>query len=416
MPDRRSFLRRASAALPAAALAPHAWTDSPLADTPAGQRLRGVRSELGAHLKQARVREVNVYPLRRLSLVQVVADDGTQGWGEAGHSGGELVLHVVRDQIADLVVGQDVFDADPVWHRVFFEIDELGPGGLASQALAGVDCALWDLRGKLLGVPVYQLLGGAFRREIPLYGSFSRSLGGSRRMTPAQAAEKAAELVDEGFKALKVRMAIREEGVDPDPDPSWAVLDAVRAAIGDAFPLYVDANNGYTPGVAIRAARRLREDYGAEVFEEPLSPYHYKELGRVNDATEILIAGGEHEYTKWAFRDLILDGKADILNPDLSKLAGITEGMKVAALSEVFERPISVHNARPTLLTAAHAHFVAAVRMAYRTQEHPGNRRLSHLWDYFQNRLAHENGILRVPETPGLGLTPDLAAIRAAAD
>ncbi|MEM8557275.1 MAG: mandelate racemase/muconate lactonizing enzyme family protein [Bacteroidota bacterium] len=411
--SRRSFLRRAAVlplgALPVTALAAH---DSDAVAEALAPRAPSWANEVG----QTKVAKVETYAVRRLNVVKVTADDGTVGWGEAGHSGGRLVLDVVRREITELVEGTDVFDAEPTWAKVFYEIDELGPGGLASQALAGVDCALWDLRGKLLGVPVSALLGGTFRTSFPVYGSFSRSLGGDRRMTPEQAADKAVELVEEGFRALKVRMAIREEGADPIPDPSWPVLDAVRAAIGDDIALYVDANNGYTPGRAILAARRLREDYGAEVFEEPVAAYHYPSLGRVSDATDLLIACGEHEYTLWQFRDLILQGRVDLLNPDVSKLGGLTEAKKVAALAEAFDLPISVHNARPTLLTAAHAHFVASCRTAYRTQEHPGNERLQSLWQYFENRLTHDNGVFHVPTGPGLGLVVNEDALKRDAD
>ena len=96
----------------------------------------------------------------RACYVKVTADDGTSGWGEAGHSGAPFVAALINKEIAELATGRDVFDAEPTWDAIFYEIDELGPGGIASQALAGVDCALWDLRGRLLGVPVWQLIGG----------------------------------------------------------------------------------------------------------------------------------------------------------------------------------------------------------------------------------------------------------------
>ena len=372
------------------------------------------RRRLDGERRQARVKEVVAYAVPDAIFVRVTADDGTSGWGEAGHDGGYLVQEVVHRELRPLVVGADVFDAEPVWARMFYEIDELGPGGLASQALAGVDCALWDLRGKLLGMPVWALLGGKFRSEFPLYGSFS--IGSMRRhLTPDQAAATAAGLVEQGFRAIKVRLGIREEFADPDPDPAFPTVAAVRRAIGDEIPLYVDANNGYRVARAIEVGRRLAGEWGVSVFEEPVAAYHYPSMARVADALDLAIAAGEHEYTRWAFRDLILNGRPDVLNPDVSKLAGLTDARKVAALAEAFDLPISVHNARPTLLTAAHMHFVASAQTATRPQEHPGNERLADLWRFFENRISQRDGILTVLDEPGLGLRVDEAAVRKAA-
>jgi L-alanine-DL-glutamate epimerase-like enolase superfamily enzyme len=360
----------------------------------------------------SKVADVEAFAVDGAVFVKVTADDGSAGWGEAGHSGESLVADLVRRVLKPLAIGQDVFSAEPVWSRMYFEADELGPGGIASQGLAGVDCALWDLRGKLLGVPVWALLGGKFRDRVPLYGSFSRD----KAPTPEKAAEKAAELVEQGFRAIKVRLAIREENQDPADDPARPLITAVRRAVGDDIALYVDANNGYSPSRAIEVGRMLHEELGVSVFEEPVAMHHYASLAQVADALPMAIAAGEHEYTRWQFRDLILLGKADVLNPDVSKLAGLTEAKKVAALAEAFDRPIVVHNARPTLLTAAHLHFVASCHSATRPQEHPGAGRLEHLWEFFENRLVpNPDGTIDVPNSPGLGLVVNEPRLREAA-
>ncbi|MEM6645830.1 MAG: mandelate racemase/muconate lactonizing enzyme family protein [Bacteroidota bacterium] len=398
MLNRRSFLKATPALAAGGALA--------AAETPA--HANALAREVG----QVKIKEVNAYAVNRAVFAQVIADDGTEGWGECGHSGGWFVAALVNRELSDLAEGADVFDAEPLWHKLFFEIDELGPGGIASQALAGVDCALWDLRGKLLGVPVWALLGGKFRSEISLYGSFSRSLGGNQRRTPASSAEHAAELVEEGFQSIKVRLAIREENQDPADDPALPTMRAVRDAVGDDIELFVDANNGYTAFRAIEIGKQLRDEVGITAFEEPVAAYQYPALAQVADALDLPVTAGEHEYTRWQFRDLILNGRVDVLNPDVSKLAGLTEAKKVAALAEVFDRPMAVHNARPTLLTAAHLHFVASSLNAHRRQEHPRATRLDHLWDYFENRTDVSNGIATVSDLPGLGLVPRVAAIK----
>lgn len=361
---------------------------------------------------QARIADVKAYAVKRAIFVRVNSDDGTAGWGEAGHSGGALVAGVVNRELAPLIKGMDVFDPDPVWSRMYFHADELGPSGLAAQAIAGVDCALWDLRGRLLGLPVWRLLGGKYRDRIELYGSFSRSKSDTEYLTPVECARQAAALVEEGFRGIKVRLGIREENADPDPDPSIPVVREIRAAIGHEVELMVDANNGYSAVRAIAVGRVLAEQFGVSLLEEPVAAYQYASLAAVADALAIPVSAGEHEYTKWQFRDLIMQGRVDVLNPDVSKLAGLTEAMKVAALAEVFDLPIAVHNARPTLLTAAHLHFLAASRMARRRQEHPGAKRLADLWRYFEKPLEVRNGVAVVPQDPGLGLVPIEEEIR----
>jgi L-alanine-DL-glutamate epimerase-like enolase superfamily enzyme len=368
---------------------------------------------LAANTGRAKIAKVEAFAVPRAVFVKLTADDGTTGWGEAGHSGGKLVAEVIRRELAQLYQGADVFDGDALWAKAYYEIDELGPGGLASQALAGVDCALWDLRGRLLGLPVWALLGGKYRNSFPVYGSFSRDIGRGQYRTPDEAARRAAEMVGEGFKAIKVRMAIREENADPADDPTLRTALAVRKAIGDGMPLYVDANNGYRPARAIEVGRALYEQAGVGVFEEPCAMHHYSSMAEVADALDMHIAAGEHEYTPFAFRDLIDQGKPDLLNPDVSKLSGLTAARHVASMAYLRDIPISVHNARPTLLSAAHAHFVAWAETASRPQEHPGAVRLNELWKYFREPLLPKDGVFTVPETPGLGLEPVEAAIRA---
>lgn len=378
----------------------------------AGAGLAAPLPLLAANTGRARIAKVEAFAVPRAVFVKLTADDGTTGWGEAGHSGGKLVAEVIRRELAAIYQGADVFDGDGLWARAYYEVDELGPGGLASQALAGVDCALWDLRGKLLGLPVWALLGGKERGSFPVYGSFSRDLGRGKYMTPDEAARRAAEMLGEGFTAIKVRMAIREENADPADDPTLPTARAVRKAIGDSVPLYVDANNGYRAARAITVGRALHQELGVAVFEEPCAMHHYASMAEVSGALDMAIAAGEHEYTPFAFRDLIDHGRPDLLNPDVSKLSGLTAARHVASLAYLRDLPISVHNARPTLLSAAHAHFVAWAPTASRPQEHPGAVRLKELWQYFREPLLPKDGVFTVPDTPGLGLEPDEAAIR----
>lgn len=370
---------------------------------------------LAANRRQARIAEVRAYAIPKGVFVQVVADDGTSGWGEAGHEGERHAARLINETLDKLVEGRDVFDAEGTWDRLYHEGDELGPAGVLGMALSGIDNALWDLRGRLLGLPLWALLGGKRRERITLYGSFSRDAGGGRYLTPAQCAARAAALVEEGFGTVKLRMAIREENLNPDPDPTIACVREVRRAIGDDVGLYVDPNNGYSAARAIMVGRRLQDEFGVSVYEGPVAKHHWPSLAQVVDALDMEVAEGEYAATRWQFRDLILQGRPDVLNLDLAILGGVTEGKKVQALAEAFDKPIAVHNARPTLLNAVHLHFLASCAGAGRPQEHPGRERLKEMWALFENQQLPERGSIAVPDTPGVGLIVNEAAVRAAA-
>jgi L-alanine-DL-glutamate epimerase-like enolase superfamily enzyme len=371
---------------------------------------------MSAHRGQIKIAEVRAYALPKAVFVQVIADDGTQGWGEAGHEGDRHAARIINETLDSLIEGRDVFDADGVWARLYNEGDELGPAGVLGMAISGVDNALWDLRAKLLGLPLWALLGGRFRDRITLYGSFSRAKGDGGYMTPLECARRAAALVEEGFGTVKVRMSIREENLNPDPDPTLAVVREVRRAIGDDIGLYVDPNNGYSAARAIMIGRRLQDDFAVKVYEGPVAKHHWPSLAEVADALDMEVAEGEYAATRWQFRDLILQGRPDVLNLDLAILGGVTEGKKVQALAEAFDKPIAVHNARPTLLNAVHLHFLANCAGANRPQEHPGRNRLVEMWDYFENRMLPDRGSIAVPDGPGVGLIVNEAKVRADAE
>ena len=364
---------------------------------------------------QAKIAEIRAYAVPRAVYVQVIADDGTEGWGEAGHEGGADSARLVNGRLDSLLEGTDVFAAEAAWDRLYFEADELGPAGLVAYAMSGIDCALWDLRGKLLGLPVWRLIGGKYRDEFDLYGSFSRDNGEGGFLTPAECAARAESLVALGFKTIKVRMAIREERRDPADDPMLPCMRAVRRAVGDDVALYADPNEGYSVARAIRVGRQLEEEVGIRVYESPVAAFNLDGLAEVADALDVEVAAGELLATRWQFRDLLTRGRVDVINPDVAVLGGITEGKKVAALAEAFDKGIAAHNARPTLLTAAHLHYLASCRTADRPQEHPGPERLKELWRFFEAPLPWAGGRMRVPDAPGLGLRVDAARVRAEA-
>ncbi|NJR44269.1 hypothetical protein HC761_02255, partial [bacterium] len=250
-------------------------------------------------------------------FVQVISDDGSAGWGEAGHEGGVHSARYINEELDQIVEGTDVFDADPTWLKMFHAADEMGVPGIAGYAISGIDNALWDLRGKLLGLPCHQLMGGKFRSRFDLYGSFSRDNGAGGLLSPSECAKRAEALVLAGFKTIKVRMAIREEGRDPNPDPSLEVMQAVRRAVGDAIGLYFDPNEGYSVKRALQIGRQVHEAVGIKVYESPVAANQMDDLAHIASAMpEVELASGERLATRWGFRDLMLRGRVDVINLD----------------------------------------------------------------------------------------------------
>jgi L-alanine-DL-glutamate epimerase-like enolase superfamily enzyme len=216
---------------------------------------------------------------------------------------------------------------------------------------------------------------------------------------------------------VKVRIQIREHYLNPDPDPTFAYIAAVRQAIGPDIVLMVDANNGYSAQRAIATGRKLFEKYHVTYFEDPVSDQNLVEMAEVTAALHDQdVVAGEKCYTRWQIKDLIVQGNVDIINPDVTKVGGITEMDRMATLSSCFQKPIQMHNTRPTISTAASLHCMASAPLVARFIEFPElGSTYDGLFKLFRNRVKLENGILHVPEGPGLGLDVDAAAVRAAA-
>ena len=351
----------------------------------------------------AKVTAVKTYVHPTACFVKIETDAGISGWGEADHDHTAIVAKAIRDVGARYVVGEDPFQSEHIWNQIFYLGEDLGTNGIATGALAGIDNALWDLKGKLTGQPVYKLLGGNKVEKIKVYGSFGR---GERNKikTPEECGKIAADFVARGYDTVKVRMQLRIQNRNPEPDTTEAYVKAVRQAIGDNTTLFVDFNNGYTPGKAIELILRLYEKYNVQIVEEPVSYKDYDGLRQCVEASPIRIAAGEHEFNKYEIRDLVTIGKADVINLDIIKGGGISEMKKAAHLVQAFEREVMCHNARPTLATAATVHLAASIFNAARIQEHGGERAELNQWPLFNNRFKFENGYLFVPEGPGLGL------------
>jgi L-alanine-DL-glutamate epimerase-like enolase superfamily enzyme len=296
---------------------------------------------------------------------------------------------------------------------MFYRNHDSGPGGALTNAIAGVDCALWDLKGKLLGLPVHKLIGGSYRDRVRVYGSFG--IGNVKKMSPADAARNAAKFVEKGFTAVKVRLQIRELNLNPEPEIAFEYVGAVRAAVGDKIDILVDANNGYTAARAIQVGRRLYEEFNIRYLEDPVSDQTDAEMAQVVAALEVPIIAGEKEYTRWQFRDLIAFGNVDVINPDVIKVGGITEMKKIAVLAQTYQKPIIPHNTRPTLGTAASLQFLASIPNMGPFMEFPDLDEFTDLLALMKTPIEYRDGYLTVPTAPGLGIEVDAEAVRSAA-
>jgi L-alanine-DL-glutamate epimerase-like enolase superfamily enzyme len=358
------------------------------------------------------IREVNSYVVQGACFVQVVADNGVSGWGEADADNPGLMRAFIDNGIRQEVIGETIWDGERLWDRMFYSNHDQGPGGALANAIAGIDIALWDLKGKILGLPVYQLLGGMYRDRIRAYGSFGISFG--RTHTPEQAAAQARKFVEQGFTAIKLRMQIRQNRQNPSPDPTLIYARAVRAAIGKDIDFWVDINNGYNAARAIQMEKILREELGVIFFEEPVSDQTHTETAEVVRAVDTPVIQGEKEYTRWQERELIIYGNPDILNPDPIKAGGLTEMKKIAAIAQAYGKSIMCHNTRPTLATAAALHFIASIPNCGEFLEYVDIEldRYKPLLRFMKSRHRFEKGFLYVPQGAGLGIEMDEERIR----
>ncbi len=345
-----------------------------------------------------RITDVKATALRTRSVfVQVFTDEGITGIGECSPMHLVACATFVNSVLQPLVVGEDPLHIDRVWNKMFHGTSRLGDKGIQGHAISGVDIALWDILGKVTGLPVCQLLGGCYRDKVLMYAS----IGGGDEKTPDQMARDVERFLKLGFRAVKIRMHWWANRLDANPEKDYQMFKAVRKLVGEGFPLSFDVNNGYSVPTAIMQGKRFQE-LGIYHYEEPVPQYDYAGIAQVADALEVPVSAGEQEYTRWQFRDLITQARVDIVQPDVVKCNGITEMKKIAVLAETYNKHFVPHQTQPTVGTAANLHVVASIPSATRPQEFTGQR--PELDALFKEPLVFQDGYIHVPQQPGLGL------------
>ncbi len=299
-------------------------------------------------------------------LVRIETDAGLVGWGEAHAPYAPTVTQtLILDLLAPLVLGENPLAGEVLWERMYGAMRLRGHNtGFTMEAMAGIDIALWDLRGKILGQPIYALLGGPYRTEIPAYAS------GVPGVTDAQRQAVALSYLDAGYTAVK--LAIGRRSLEED----LATVAAVAEVTGERAHLLVDGHGAYDLGTAIQVGREF-ERLGCYWFEDPLLPEDHAGYAELSRALDMLVVAGETECNRFQFRDRLSARAVDVILPDICRAGGITEGLKIAILADAFHTPWAAHVSMGTMVhVAAALHLAAASPNFLVCEYHPRLTRL----------------------------------------
>lgn len=352
------------------------------------------------------------YAKRTAHLVEVETDEGVIGWGECFGPGAIAVANkgIVEGVIQPLILGMDPLDRDVIWHKVYNLMRDHGQKGMPMQSLSGVDIALWDIAGQVAGLPIHKLIGGAHRDSVKAYG-----YGMMLRPEPvaelvARFEDEAAKIKDMGFAATKMKI-----GLGPKDDVK--IIEAVRRGIGDDFDFMADANHAYTTADAFYVGRAL-EDTGAYWFEEPVAPEDLDGYRELRAGLKVNISGGEAEFGRWGWRQILENRGLDIAQPEVCALGGITEYLRVLALCHAHHTPVVNHVWGSAIAVTTNLHLLAAMPTL------PGGLfpwepmlEFDTTHNAFRDELLTEplniqaqvkaNGRVNIPSKPGLGVAPD---------
>jgi galactonate dehydratase len=335
---------------------------------------------------------------RNLCFVEVRTDEGITGVGEAYSAGPDRATAEVVDYFAEWLIGLDPRDIEGIWQRLY--VGSRFPGGsVVYSALSGIDHALWDIKGKLLDAPVYQLLGGKCRERIRVY----QNPGGA---TPQETADTALRLRDEyGFTAIKTNPLPPRVDEMSWPQALRAVDDKMallRERLGDEMEIALDPHAKILEPIKAVELCQVVEPYRPMFVEEPLRPENVEAMAQVHAKARVPIATGEMLYTKWEFRDLLRVHAADIVQPDVCCCGGLTEMKKIAALAEAEYVTVAPHNPMGPVATAINAQFAATAPtfliLEYQLDTASPRR------DLVVEPYRMVDGYLELPDKPGLGI------------
>jgi galactonate dehydratase len=373
-------------------------------------------------LKRVRkITEVQVYLVsvggRHPVLARVLTEEGVSGVGEAAIAygiGATAAAGMIKDLAQEFLLGKDPFTIEALWSEMYdHAFWSKGGGPIVFAGISALEQALWDIKGKCLGVPIYEMLGGKMRDQVRVYAN-----GWSFRcLKPADFAREAERVVKDGYTAIKfyplaspemdvaghIRHVSRRSVDRAAEERAVASVKAVREAVGPKIDIMLDVSAELTTDAIIRLGRKMQE-WDIAFFEEPVDPFDVEALKKVSEEVKIPIAVGERLYTRYGFRRVLERHAADILQPDLGNTGGIMETKKIAAMAETYNMSIGPHNCASPVSTAAAlqldaciANFLIQEVYPYRIPEH------YHLVDHAPE-LDIRHGLMPIPDRPGLGV------------
>ena len=360
-------------------------------------------------------------------FVEVVTDEGITGWGEITTTtklANRAVAGLIR-QVNELLVGEDPARIEAIWHKIFRAFTYMGSRGATCHVISGIDIALWDIRGKAAGQPIYELLGGPVREAIALYCHPDQSKFTSK----AGVEEEIRAIVKSGHTALKfdpfphlpspgsstadpANAGYLDGQMSKEGEKIAAELTAqIREVAGPNIEILIDAHGRFNVPTAIRLCRTLEEAGQIDWFEEPVPVESYPALQQVREKVNAAICVGERLHTRWEFVPIFENKLADYIMPDVTWTGGISELKKIATMAEAYYIPIAPHDASGPINVVAGAHVMMTVPNFYRVETN--HHDLSSYNKFIETPLDNSGGLLKLPQAPGLGIEMNMDFLRA---
>ncbi len=345
----------------------------------------------------------------RWLFLKIETDDGLVGWGEPVIEGKAATVKTAVDELMEYLIGKDPMAIEDHWN-VMYRAGFYRGGPILMSAIAGIDQALWDIKGKYYHAPIHQLLGGKARDKMKVYSW----IGGDRPDDVGLAAKK---MVDNGFLAVKMNATEELQYVDSYDkiDQAVARIAAVRDAVGPAIGIGIDFHGRVHKPMAKILAKAL-EPYRPMFIEEPVLPENNEDLREIANHVSIPIATGERMFSKWQFKNVLNEGYVDIIQPDLSHAGGITECKKIMSMAEAFDVAAAPHCPLGPIALAACLQVDATCHNAFIQEQSLGihYNEGSDLLDYLADKsvFEYEEGYVRIPDKPGLGIEINESHVR----
>lgn len=357
-----------------------------------------------------KIREIELFTVPpRWLFVKISTDDGLSGWGEPIVEGRAATVRAAVEELGDYLIGQNAGNIEDLWqvmHRGGF----YRGGAVLSSAISGIEQALWDIKGKRLGLPIYELLGGAVREKMRMYAW----IGGDK---PADIAEAAQRQRAAGYTAVKMNATAEMNWIDSHRKIQDVAdrLAALRDAVGFDLDVGIDFHGRVHRGMA-KVLVQVLEPYRPMFFEEPVLAEHNEALGELAHHTSVPIATGERMFTRWGFKELLTQGYADIIQPDLSHAGGIWEVRKIAAMAEAYDVALAPHCPLGPIALAASLQIDFCTPNAFIQEQSLGihYNQGSDLLDYLEDPsvFGYANGFVPRPTAAGLGISINEAKVR----